>query len=234
VEPSPVDWRSLFVRGIPPITPHEAYGAVLLYPEDDREIDELAAQPFVADYIQDLAEQDRGIGKALMQANRVYIENGDAVIATCVPFDRPRDYTVLVRVPAFAQKQAQQLWTVCAELQRWDWLSRIRFLPVESLHPGQQEPTGSHDLAYSWIPYPVWEDRGLLATFVDRVGRIIRRGGQAFIVGPGSVRQLWSAHGFHVSWEGLVEELPTFRMHRSILPTARLRAGLTLYHVVKL
>ncbi|MGH7216184.1 MAG: hypothetical protein ACREIG_02990, partial [Nitrospiraceae bacterium] len=94
---SPVDWRSVFVQGVPSIPPADAYGAVLLYPDDESEISECSAQPFVADYIQDIGEQDREIGMVLSRAQRVLIGNGDAVIATCVAFDRPRDYTVLVR-----------------------------------------------------------------------------------------------------------------------------------------
>ena len=131
---SPVDWRSVFVQGVPSIPPADAYGAVLLYPDDESEIGECSAQPFVADYMQDIGEQDREIGAVLSQAQRVLIENGDAVIATCITFDRPRDYTVLVRHPAFAQKQAQRLWSICAELQRWDWLSHIRFVSHEGPH----------------------------------------------------------------------------------------------------
>jgi hypothetical protein len=42
---SPVDWRSVFVQGVPAIPPADAYGAVLLYPEDESEIGEWAAQP---------------------------------------------------------------------------------------------------------------------------------------------------------------------------------------------
>ncbi|MCE9534981.1 MAG: hypothetical protein K8R65_01035, partial [Nitrospirae bacterium] len=79
---SPVDWRSVFVQGIPFIPSSQAYGAVLLYPEDESQIGERAAQPFVADYLQDLGEQDREIGAALSHAGRVLIDNGDAVIAT--------------------------------------------------------------------------------------------------------------------------------------------------------
>src|SRR5262249_18205573 len=51
---SPVDWRSVFVEGIPHIPPGDAYGAVLLYPDDESEIGECSAQPFVADYVQDI------------------------------------------------------------------------------------------------------------------------------------------------------------------------------------
>jgi hypothetical protein len=32
-------------------------------------------------------------------------------------------------------------------------------------------------------------------------------------------------------WEEPVEQLPTFRMHRTILPKARLKDGLTLFFV---
>ncbi|HJT22622.1 MAG TPA: hypothetical protein VJ746_19270 [Nitrospira sp.] len=229
-EVSPVDWRSLFVDGMPSISAREAYGSVLLYPEDDREIGELEAQPFVADYLQDLAEQDREIGTAMVGADRVLIENGDAVIATCVAFDRPRQYTVRVHRPAFAQKQAQQLWTVCAGLQRWDWLTRIRF---SSFPDSGERPSESHDLAYVWMPEAIGHDSGRLAGFVDRIGKALRPRGCAFVVGTLALAAQWSAHGLVVSWQESVEALPTFRMHRNILPRARLKAGLTLYHLYK-
>jgi len=232
VAASPVDWRSLFVLGLPPIASRDAYGAALLYPEDETEIGELAAQPFVADYIQDLAEQDREIGTALAGADRVFIENGDAVIATCVPFDRPRDYTVLVQVPAFAQKQAQQLWTICAELQRWDWLTRIRLLPIKSVRTDQAS-AHPHDLAYLWIPYAMGGDGNFLSNSLTELRARLRSGGRAFVVGPVSLAGLWPSSGFRLSWQESVEGLPTFRMHRSILPKARLKAGLTLFFVTK-
>src|SRR5713101_2153704 len=228
---SPVDWRSVFVQGVPLIPPADAYGAVLLYPEDESEIGECAAQPFVADYLQDIGEQDREIGAALSRAERVLIENGDAVVATCITFDRPRDFTVLVRYPAFAQKQAQHLWSVCAELQRWDWLSRIRFLSDEGPH--DREPPNSYDLAYHWVPY---DSGDLLASLAERmkgISRILRGGGNAFVIGPAQIGQYGASHGLHVCWEEPVEQLPTFRMHRTILPKARLRAGLTLFHMKK-
>lgn len=229
---SPIDWRSLFVKGVPPIPPHEAYGAVLLYPEDESDIHELSAQPFVADYIQDLAEQDREIGSVLARAERVLIDNGDAAIATCIPFDRPRDYTVLVRVPAFAQRQAQQLWNQCAELQRWEWLPRIRFL-----HTGSgDEPPGSqdrYDLAYHWVPYPLEGNLPALTARMQKLRGDLRQGGQAFVVGPAGLGAIWGVSGLSVSWQEAVEQLPTFRMHRTILPKARLKAGLTLFQVRK-
>ncbi len=228
---SPVGWRSVFVPGVPPILPADAYGAVLLYPEDNSEIGECSAQPFVADYLQDLGEQDRDIGAVLTSARRVLIDNGDAVIASCMAFDRPRDYTVLVRYPAFAQKQAQQLWNICAELQRWDWLSHIRFVSDEGLY--DREAPHSYDVVYHWAPY----DRGNLAAglaeCMQGVSRVLRAGGHAFVSGPAQLGQYGASHGLHILWEELVEQLPTFRMHRTILPKARLKEGVTLFHMKK-
>jgi hypothetical protein len=228
---SPVDWRSVFVQGVPVIPSADAYGATLLYPEDESEIGECAAQPFVADYLQDIGEQDREIGAALSRAERVLIENGDAVVVTCVAFDRPRDYTVLVRYPAFAQKQAQRLWNICAELQRWDWLSRIRFVSDEGLQ--DREALHSYDLVYHWVPYDSGDLPASLSERMKGISRMLRGGGNAFVIGPAQLAQNSQSHGLHVCWEEPVEQLPTFRMHRTILPKARLRAGLTLFHMKK-
>lgn len=229
---SPVDWRSLFAPAVPPITPHDAYGAVLFYPEDDREIDEPAAQPFVADYIQDSAQQDHEIGRILAEAQRILIVNGDAVIATCVPFDRLRSYTVRVSVPALAQKQAQLLWTICAGLKRWDWLTGIKLWVACGGQANQPAP-GGHDLAYIWIPYALGRDRDLLAVSVGELGAALHTGGHAFVTGPDGLGASWRSWGFRLAWQEPVETLPPFRMHRNVLPKAKLKPGLTLYHVSK-
>lgn len=225
---SPLDWRTVFPQGIPPMAPAEAYGAVLFYPDDRRPIGELAAQPFVADYLQDLGEQDREIGAILSRAERVLIDNGDAVIATCVLFDRPRDYTAWIRHGAFAQRQAQQLWSQCAELRRWDWLERTRFLPADAEN-GATGPT--FDLIYQWLPYASFGVPSQLTGAVARLQEILRPRGNAFIVGPAGLRDLLARRGFERCWEESVENLPTFRMHRTILPKATLTAGLTVFHV---
>ncbi|NWF74294.1 MAG: hypothetical protein HXY51_14820 [Nitrospirae bacterium] len=228
---SPVDWRSVFVQGVPTILPADAYGAVLLYPEDASEISECPAQPFVADYIQDIGEQDREIGTVLSRAEHVLIDNGDAVVATCITFDRLRDYTVLVRRPAYAQKQAQHLWSVCAELQRWDWLSHIRF--VSDGEACKQGAHDSYDLIYHWVPYDSADLPNSLANRMKMISQMLLRGGHAFVIGPAQLGPHGVSQGLHICWEELVERLHTFRMHRTILPKARLRAGLTLFHMKK-
>jgi hypothetical protein len=223
---SPADWRSVFVDGVPLMTPKEAYGAVLLYPEDQTPIGELAAQPFVADYLEDIAEQDREIARLLVQANRVLIHNGDAVIASCIAFDRPREYSVAVREPAFAQKQAQQLWTTCAQLGQWDWLTRIQFVPIGS--ELRRFPTQAFDVAYHWMRLDRQETP---IAAVAELRRVLRSGGGAFVTGSSDLGQGWKGPGFALVWQERVEQLPTFRMHRTILPKACLQQDLTLYFV---
>lgn len=232
---APIDWRAVFVGGIPTVPAAEAFGAVLLFPEDDAEISELAAQPFVADYLDDLGEQDREIGKIRSQAERVLIVNGDAVIATCVLFDRPRDYAVKVRDVAHAQRQAQQLWMQCAEVQRWEWLQRVRMVTDdqrgESLIIQER-----YDLLYLWLPYDSFDSPAAMRTIIMRWSHVLRQGGVAFLVGPVHLKELLRQERLPllVQWEQSVASLPTVLMHKTILPKARVKPGLTLFHVERL
>lgn len=232
---SPVDWRTVFEQGVPCIPPHEAFEAAPLFPDDDTEIGELAAQSFVADYLDDLGEQDREVGALRSQAERVLIENGDAAVSTCILFDRPRDYTVRVRHVAYAQRQAQQLWAQCAEVQRWDWLKRIRMVTADMCED-YVASRGPFDLIYHWLPYDSFDSSTTMRTVVTRLSHILRGGGHAFVVGPVQLRELLRREPSKLSarWEQSVASLPTFLMHKMILPKARVKSGLTLFHVQRL
>ncbi|MBM4127345.1 MAG: hypothetical protein FJ247_08375 [Nitrospira sp.] len=225
-----VDWRTLFAGGVPPIRPADAFGAVLLYPDNDDEIGEIAAQPFVADYLQDAAETDREIAAVLSHAEQVLIDNGDAVLSTCVLFDRPRDYVVRSVHAAYAQRHAQQLWMQSAAIRRWEWLKRIRIVPAsmwEETRSGYRQV----DLAYQWVSYDSFGSTEALTAEGSRLGQCVRSGGHAFVIGPAEMRDMMSRSGWHLMWEEPVDSLPTFRMHKTILPQARLKAGLTLFHL---
>ena len=224
---SPVDWRSIFVEGMPPVQAGDVFGAVLLYPDDHMPIEELAAQPFVADYLQDMAEQDREMAQMVSQARHILIDNGDAVIATCIPFDHPREVVANIRIPAFAIKQAQQIWSVCAGLQRWDWVKMTRFMKTRTAEP----PEGIFDLAYAWLPYEDFDRSAVLTAYSQILAARMKSGGHVFVVGPVRFKRDLTEAGFHMCWEESVDSLPTFQMHKTILPKAQLRAGLTLFHV---
>ncbi|MEK9140020.1 MAG: hypothetical protein AAB308_03105, partial [Nitrospirota bacterium] len=232
---SPVDWRTVFAQGVPRVSPDEAFEAVPLFPEDDQEIGELAAQSFVADYLDDLGEQDREIGRLRSRAERVLIANGDAVIATCILFDRPRDYTVHVHYVAYAQRQAQQLWTQCAEVQRWDWLQRIQMVAADTCEESL-ESRELYDLIYQWLPYDSFDSSTTMSMIIARLSQTLRRGGEAFVVGPVRLGELLRQEPSRllVQWDESVASLPTFLMHKTILPKARVKTGLTLFHIRRL
>jgi hypothetical protein len=227
---SPIDWRTLFVQGVPPICPADAFGAVLSYPDDEEEIGELAAQPFVADFVQDLAQQDSELGTVLSRAERVLIDNGDTVIETCIACDRPRDYTIRSYYAAYAQRQAQELWTRCAVPQQWEWLRRIRIVPASiwNLTMVNHQP---YDVIYQWLPYASFTEAGALTASVTWLRQMLRPQGSAFVVGPGGLRTILAQSALRIVWEESVESLPTVQMHKSILPKARVKAGLTLFHI---
>jgi len=89
----------------------------------------------------------------------------------------------------------------------------------------------SYDLVYAWIPYAEFEQGSALATRVRALAQRIKTGGNAFVVGPARTGDELSRAGLQRCWEEAVQRLPTLAMHKTILPKARLRSGLTLFHV---
>jgi hypothetical protein len=229
--PTPDGWRSLFGTTPPAVTPHDAFASVLLYPDDDTEIAELASQPFAADYIQDSFEQNPSLGSALDRATTVLIDGFDAAISTCVSLDRPRSYSVLYRHPAYAQKQAQTLWHTLAKTQRWDWMKHLSFLPATTGHSANYGRPA--DLLFVWIPFAIYADASKLHDTVRAVAGSLTPNGTAFVVGPASLQSGLQVQQLHVLQAEPVETLPTFRMHQTILPKARLKPSLTFFLVTR-
>ncbi len=224
-------WRALFDDSPPKVTPQEAYSAVLLYPEDETEIGEVASQPFAADYIQDSVEQDQQLAARLAKTTQVLIDNFDGAIKTCINLDRPRHYTVLYTRPAYAQKQAQSLWNELARSQRFDLAKTVSLVPASGRPAAYRTP---HDLLFLWIPFSAFMDPIAQHETVKTIPAALRQGGLAFIVGPAAVQSaLQMQPQLQVLSAEPVESLPTFRMHRAILPKARLKSGLTIFLVSK-
>ncbi|WP_447972393.1 hypothetical protein [Nitrospira sp. Kam-Ns4a] len=222
-------WRGLFAGSPPQVTAQQAYGAVLLYPEDDREIEEAASQPFVADFLQDALEQPSELGARAAKADRIVIVRFEAALAACLHLDRPRTHRILYRRPEFAQKQAQALWNRLAQANRLDWASRFSFLPLDG---GAPQVSGERpDLLYLWLPFDQYENSTRLAEAVRSMVGSLAPGGLAFVVGPEFLGARLQAQRLRLLRADPVEALPTFRMHRNILPQARLKPGLTLFTV---
>ncbi|WP_447602536.1 hypothetical protein [Nitrospira sp. Nam80] len=224
---APVQWSDLFSGTPPQLTGREAFSAVHLYPEDDTEIGELASQPFVVDYLQDLIDQDAPTAAMVSRADRALVHLFDGAIGGCIDGRRVRDYTVIYRSGPFAQKQAQMIWNRFASLNRLPWLQRIRMCAVDE----PSYPDGPYDLVYEWIPFPQFELPGQIHAAIETLARRIASGGIAFVVGPGALEQVIRLHNLVMESGQAVTELPPFQMHQSILPKARLKANLTLYRI---
>lgn len=229
--PQALGWRELFGGSPPDVTPAQAFSAVLLYPDDDREIDEVPTQPFVADYLQDLTEQRPELAAALSKADRVLIHHFDAGLVSCINLDRPRDYTILYHRPEFAQRQAQILWNPLAQTQRLAWARGIEFLPAESyMKPAYEQ---QYDLIYYWMRFAHFDQPTKVSEAIGSVVAALKVGGLAFIVGPTTLERILRTQSVHLLHTEPVEQLPTVRMHRTILPKTRLKPGLTLYQAMK-
>jgi len=224
-------WRTLFAGSPPKVTPLEAFSAVLLYPGDDSEISEVASQPFVADYLQDSFEQDPRLAAHLANATQVLIDNFDGAISACINLDRPRNYTVLYTQPAYTQKQAQNLWSELVRTQHPDWAKGISLIPATSRLDAYRN---SHDLLFLWIPFSIFTDAIAQHETVKTVSAALGQGGLAFIVGPESLQSAFQMQPqLQIISAEAIESLPTFQMHRTILPKARLKEGLTVFQVQK-
>jgi len=227
----PLSWRALFGGPLPQVTPSQAFSAVLLYPDDGTEIEEAPSQPFVADHLQDVVEQQPGLASHLARAGRVMIHNFDAAVTTCIPLNSPREYTILYHRPDFAQKQAQILWNRFAQANRLDWAKRVTFLPAEAY----QKPTyeQQYDVIYEWVPYSYFDQSVKFHEIARATACALQSGGLAFVVGPRAMREPLQAQRLRLLQAEAVETLSSFRTLQAILPHARLKAGLTLFHAAK-
>lgn len=224
-------WPSPFGEHLPPVEPVQAFSAVLIYPDDDREIDELESQPFVADYLQDMIEQVPELSSRVGRSATVLIDGFDAAITTCMRLDGPSTYTVLYRHPAFAQKQAQALWNQLAQTNHLDRLPRFTFLPAAG--QGESAYRQPYDVLFAWTPFADFSRPERLQEGSRRIAAALRTGGLAFLVGPTAAQRHLSPAGLTILQQTPVEQLPTFAMHRTILPTARLKPDLMLYLTTK-
>ncbi|MGH2620296.1 MAG: hypothetical protein ACRDHG_06965, partial [Anaerolineales bacterium] len=210
----PVGWRSLFTGTSPGVSPSQAFAAVLLYPEDDTEIDEAPTQPFVADYLQDVMEQDPDLRDQLGRSGQILVYNFDASLTVCLHLDRPRDYTILYRRVEFAQKHAQTLWNQLARAGHIDRAKRIRLLSAE-VHE-KTISARTYDQVYWWVPFSLFTGASvpsaLLTETAAAVVGALKPEGLAFIIGPEALETALRAHRLHVLKAEPVDKLPTFRM----------------------
>lgn len=220
-------WRALLGEGFTPVSPQAAYSAVLLYPEERAEIDELACQPFAADHLQDLFEQEPPLRAHLGRSRRVLVDNFDARLSALVHLDAPRDVSILYRHAAFVQKFAQSAWNALVQRNRLDWVKHIHCLPERSGRAAAYRER--YDLILSWVPFAIFDQEAGIDAAARQAARSLRPGGIVCLVGPAAIGAALQAEGLQMLGVTPVEELPTYRMHLTLLPQSRLKPGLTLF-----
>lgn len=218
-------WEGFFSGDVPVVSPREAYSAVLLYPEDETPIDDLASQPFVADFLSDFIEQDQRLAVQIEQAGHILIHGFDGVIGSFLAFDRPRSTTVVYSRGTYAQKHAQAAWNQLAKDNRLTWQASYRFLNEEAFRYG----ASTYDLMYVWLPFSLYDDEATIQDRLRRIGEALRPNGLAFLAGPDSLSSTVSGLPLAIVFGDLVSHLQPFRMHKSILPKATLHPRLSVW-----
>ncbi len=215
-------WKDLFPDGAPAVSPHEAYSATLLYPEDDTVIGDLASQPFVAEFWNDLMEHDQDLAARVEHAAHIFIHGFDAAIGTLLA-GRPQSATIVYSHGAYAQKQAQRLWNQWTRNPR-DGQGAYRFLGHDAVRHDVYETT--YDLMYVWMPFLAYQDPAQLRAYAQRINGALRRNGLALLAGPDSLPALISGLALEIVRGDLVSDVQPFRMHKAILPRATLHPRL--------
>ena len=218
-------WEAFFFGGVPIVSPREAYSAVLLYPEDETPIDDLASQPFVADFLSDFIEQDQDLAFRVQQSGQILIRGFDGVIGSLLDFDRPRSTTVVYARGAYAQKHAQAAWNQLARGNRLDRQASYRFLNENTF----RHEASAYDLMYVWLPFASYDDAARLQDHLRRISDALRPNGLAFLAGPDSLSSFVTGLPLDIAFGDLVANLQPFHMHQSILPKATLNPRLSVW-----
>ena len=218
-------WEGFFSDDVPAVSPREAYSAVLLYPEDETPIDDLASQPFVADFLTDFIEQDQRLAVQVGQAAHVLVHGFDGVIGSFLAFDRPRPTTVVYSHGAYAQKHAQSAWNQLTRNNRLAWQKSYCFQSEEAFHYG----TSTYDLMYVWLPFASYDGEATIQDRLRRISEALRPTALAFVAGPDSLSSIVAGLPLEIVFGDLVSHLQPFRMHKSILPKATLHPRLSVW-----
>jgi hypothetical protein len=220
-------WHQLFPEGSPNVLPGKAFSTTLLYPDDERVIGEIESQPFAMDYFDDLLDENPGLKAHMNSANHILISQCDAAIGSCLRYDRQRNVTILYSNPQLAQKQAQNLWNTIARSQKLNWIDSIGFLP-HSQH-WQTCLSKSFDMVFLWVPFAHFQDHQTLGQTTHEINTLLPPGGIAFIVGPSLLPENANRYHLELIYGEYVEALPTFRLHKAILPKARVHPDLMVF-----
>lgn len=222
------DWRKFFPEGAPSVASQDAFSAVLLYPQDDSIIEEYASQPFVADFLDDLFEQDAQLGQQRSDASRVLIHGFDASMGTCLVLEQSKVHDLYFTHAALAQKQAQLLWNQFARSNQLDWVSSFRFRPASGLRARE-----TYNWIYQWIPFSEYDQTQILQIQIQEMLEALAPRGIACIAGPESIPTMLENQPIQILFGEQGANLQPFYMHQAVLPKSQLNPRLHIWCLQK-
>jgi hypothetical protein len=225
-------WRALFPEGIPMLDTKDAYCAVPLYPNDETMVDEVATLSLVVEKALEYQDRVAAARKGAAAIKSVLLHNWDAVLAECLVLAQDRNYTVLYIRPEFAQRQAQRVWDQAAAAGTLANLSQIVFL--DAYRHEEAAYAKSHGLIYGWVPFDQYGQRADCERQLGAVSKALAPEGAAIIVGPPWLGEICPRVSLRVRVSDPVAETPGVRMHRAILPKARVNPDATLFLMQKM
>ena len=110
---------------------------------------------------------------------------------------------------------------------RVDWVKHIHCVPDQSGREAAYR--GHYDLVMTWVPFSHFGEDARVGELARQVARSLRPGGIVCLVGPATSGALLRGEGLQMIEVTPVEQLPTYRMHLTLLPQSRLKSGLTLF-----
>ncbi|MGD9851500.1 MAG: hypothetical protein AB7T38_09545 [Nitrospirales bacterium] len=222
--PLPTTWRDGFPQGPPTLTAGQAFASVLLYPDGEHVIGEKESQPFVLDFLDDYFEEHQEFRRERDEAKRVLLSFCEAGMASCLDYRYPHQYTVWYVWPEFAQKQAQSIWNQLARRDQLAWLPNFRIIPFASHNVDALQE--AFDWMYLWIPFSEYTDSRRMDWWGTLVESHLRPGGIACVAGPPTMEKVLQEKGLQMVDIEQGENLPTFRIHKTILPYGWLNPAL--------
>lgn len=231
----PFDWRAFFGGSPLKLAPVSVQTLALFYPDDETEVAELSAQPFVLEQLYVSLNKVNHLPTRLARIRRVLIDGFDAVAAGCIDLDYARQTTVLYRSSEWAQRQAQVLWDQAAQTGKLDSVRETRFLPSNGAREEVYE--GQYDVVHSWIPFAAYEDRNWCTRALSTVTAALPRGGLAFVVGPLRLEATLPAYSFRLLDSTDVKNLltlPLLQEHLRLHPRTCLNPALAVFLAEKI
>lgn len=222
----PTTWRDGFPQGPPRLPPGQAFASVLLYPDSEHVIGEKESQPFVFDFLDDYFEEHKEFRQGREQARRVLLSHCEAGMTSCLDYRYPHHCTAWYVWPEFAQKQAQSIWNQLARRGQLAWFPNFQLIPFATSNiDALQEP---FDWMYLWIPFSEYADSLHLDWWGSLVESHLTPGGVACVAGPPMMQEVLGRKGLQLVHVEQGENLPTFRIHKTILPYGWLNPELNI------